>query len=74
MKLQCTALQTHRVDVSLDQIVLLWLKDQIISSEGDDPGLPAASRDLGQSVGVQAATGQDVSAPHLVALWKQHQR
>lgn len=43
-------LQTYRVDISLDQIMFLWLQDQIISSEGDDSWLRTASRNLGQAV------------------------
>lgn len=42
--------QTYRVDISLDQIMFLWLQDQIISSEGDDSWLRTASRNLGQAV------------------------
>lgn len=30
---------THRVDVAPDQVVFLWLKHQVISSEGNDTGL-----------------------------------
>lgn len=65
-------LQTYRVDISFDQIVFLWLQNQIISSEGDDPRLPTASRYLWQAVWVQASTGQDITTPHLVALLKQY--
>lgn len=66
--------QTYRVDVSFDQIVFLGFQHQIISSEGDDPRLPAASRDLRQAVRVQASTGQDVTTLHLVALLTRHKQ
>lgn len=59
---------THGVDVSFDQIMFLRLQDQIVSSEGDDPRLPAAPGNLREAVRVQASTRQDVPAPHLVAL------
>lgn len=59
---------SYRVDVSFDQIVLLRLQDQVISPEGNDPRLPAASRYLRQTIRVQTTTGQDVTAPHLVPL------
>ena len=42
--------QTHRVDVSFDQVVFLWFQDQVVSPEGDDPRVPIAAGYLGQAV------------------------
>lgn len=43
----CVALRwTYGVNISFDQIVLLWLQDQVVASEGDDSWLATASRYL----------------------------
>lgn len=41
---------THRVDIAFDEVVLLRLQHQVVSSEGDDTRLGAAARDLGEPV------------------------
>jgi hypothetical protein len=41
---------SHWIDVSVDEMSLAWVEDEVLSSKGDHPRLSAAARHLGHPV------------------------
>ena len=54
---------TNRVDVSSDEVTLLWSEQKVFSPEGDDPGLRVAARELGHTVRVGTTARDHISGP-----------